>query len=88
MDLNSRLTIPSDLVWRKMDDNTVVVSPKTGKVRVLNGIGSLIWEALTAGESISDIQASIIAQYNIMPEQANRDIQTFLADLQKRGLVK
>lgn len=83
----NELIIPTDLVWRKMDDNTIVVSPKNGKVRVLNDVGTLIWEELAAGQSVSDIHQRIIAEYDITAEQAAQDLHNFLCDLQQRGLV-
>lgn len=38
--------IANDLIWRLLDNNAVVVSPHVGEVRVLNGIGTVIWQLL------------------------------------------
>ena len=79
--------IKSNLIWRQVDENTVVVSPQSGQMRVLNGVGSTIWQLLAQNQSPEAIAAHIVNHYDVSAEQAQTDLQTFLADLDKRQLL-
>ncbi|MFQ5398404.1 MAG: PqqD family protein [Anaerolineae bacterium] len=82
-----RARIAPGLIWRQLDENTVIVSPEEGKVRVLNGVGSTIWQLLVEKRSKADIEAHLAAHYDVSPEKASEDLQAFLADLGRRGLI-
>jgi hypothetical protein len=79
--------IDSQLIWRFLDDNAVVVSPSRGKVRVFNGVGTTIWKLLAEEKQVEEIEETIVDQYNVSPEQARTDLQTFLDELTEKGLL-
>lgn len=76
-----------NLVWRVLDDGVVVVSPQQGQVRVLNRVGTTIWELIDGRHTITDLETALVEQYDVSLEQAGRDLQSFLADLTERGLL-
>ena len=80
--------IGSNLIWRQVDENTVVVSPQSGEMRVLNGAGSTIWQLLAEKKGLDDIVTHLVAHYAVTPEQARQDLQAFLADLDERHLLE
>jgi hypothetical protein len=82
-----RPQIVSDLVWQTIDDDAVVVSPQSGTIRVLNGIGTVIWLMLSEGEDPAQILAHLVEQYDVSLEQAQDDLQAFLNELQARELI-
>ena len=51
------------LVWREVDDGTVVVTPKAGEIRVLNQVGTTIWEMSDGRHTVADIEAKLIKTY-------------------------
>lgn len=79
--------IAPDLIWRLLDNNAVVVSPRVGEVRVLNGVGTIIWQLLVEGHSTSDIEEHLVEHYDVSPEQARRDLDGFFGDLTERGVL-
>lgn len=79
--------VAPEIIWRQLDENAVVVSPKVGKVRVFNGSGTLIWQMLTQNESLAAIRERLVQTYDVTPEQAEADLQRFVADLTQRGLL-
>ncbi len=79
--------LKSDLIWRQVDENTVVVTPQSGKMRVLNGVGSLIWQLLSENQSREIILDHIVNRYDIPVEQAGADLDKFLAELEARNLL-
>lgn len=79
--------LPDGLIWRETDDGVVVVDPASGKVRVLNGVGSTIWQRLAAGDTIADIIAHLTAEYDVSAEVARDDLDAFLTDLRDRNML-
>ncbi len=80
---------PQELIWHETEDGTVIVSPTAGKVRVLNNVGTTIWELMDGQHTVADIEQVLITTYAKVPAtQINEDLSTFLYDLDRRGLVK
>ncbi len=79
--------VAPEVIWRQLDENAVVVSPKVGKVRVFNGSGTLIWQMLAQNEPLAAICERLVQTYDVTPEQAEADLQRFVADLTQRGLL-
>lgn len=57
-------------------------------VYTLNEIGTAVWEALASPTSVARIVDVIVGDYDVTPEQARRDVDDFLADLARLGLVQ
>lgn len=83
----SQPQIANDLIWRLLDNNAVVVSPHVGEVRVLNGIGTVIWQLLVEKKSPEQIEEYLVANYDVSHEKAQKDIQFFFNDLTDRGIL-
>ncbi|MFO7536624.1 MAG: PqqD family protein [Chloroflexota bacterium] len=81
-------TVTNEIIWRQLDDNAVIVSPQTGEVRVLNEVGTLIWQMLTDRHSVADIVNHLANNYQVTPQQAQQDVALFLQELHERGLVQ
>lgn len=79
--------VTSGLISRVLDGNTVIVAPHVGKVRILNPVGSFIWQLLNEGQSRTQIESHLSQKYAISAEQAQQDLETFLTDLKQRGLL-
>ncbi len=87
MNTETEPRIAPDLIWRMLDDNAVVVSPRVGEVRVLNGVGTVIWQLLVACKSREEILSHLVANYQVTHVQAAADLDSFLLDLAEKGVV-
>lgn len=88
--MNTILTTPRvapDLIWRLLDDNAVVVSPGAGEVRVLNQVGTVIWQLLVEENSTGEIENFLISNYEVSQTRAKNDLQLFFDDLIERGIL-
>lgn len=83
----SQPQIANDLIWRLLDNNAIVVSPHVGEVRVLNGMGTVIWQLLVEKKSQDQIEDFLVANYDVTHEDAQKDIQEFIRDLTDRGIL-
>jgi hypothetical protein len=81
------------MVFRKIEDETILVPirNKVGDLQniyVLNEVGARIWELLDGNREIEKISNIISSEYDIMPEEAERDIRDFIEDLGSIGAIK
>jgi hypothetical protein len=81
-------TVANEIIWRQLDNNAVIVSPQSGEVRVLNHLGTVIWQMLTEQYSVADIVDHLTDNYQVTPIQAQQDVILFLQELNERGLIR
>jgi len=79
--------VAPDLVWRLLDDNAVVVSPRAGEVRVLNRVGTIIWQLLIEENSPSEIEEYLVTHFKVNRNDARSDLHVFFDDLTERGAI-
>jgi len=84
---DSRLIAREGVVSRQVEQETVLVLPEQGQVKVLNPVGGLIWSLLDGRRSAAAIAESVCRQFTVEPAQAQADTLAFLEDLLERGLV-
>jgi hypothetical protein len=81
-----------NLVTRSIAGETIVVPVRSGvsdmeHIHVLNEVGSRIWDLLDERTPISQIVDAICAEYEVSPEQAARDIDELLYNLETAALI-
>lgn len=79
MDDARRLKRNPDVSWRVIEGQAVLILNKEGEVQVLNELGTFIWERLE--EDPEEVVRAIVAQYEVTPEQARRDLEEFVDSL-------
>ncbi len=81
------------VVSRRVAGETLIV-PVRGKVGDLasiysfNGTGSLIWERLQSPIGLAELLSAVEQEYDVAPEQAEKDVKQFLDDMLVAGLVE
>jgi hypothetical protein len=81
-----------NIVARKIAGEIILVPIKQNagdlsSIYTLNGVGARIWELIDGTMSIEDIINSIVAGYEVTPEQAEADIVEFITKLQRINLL-
>lgn len=87
MNPNSVPSLHPDTIWRTLDDGAVIVTPRAGNVRVLNRVGTAIWELIDGENSLSDIEKRLVRDFDVPFEQARRDLLTFMEELERRDMI-
>ena len=80
-------TVPG-IAARKIGAETVVVSPESGKVFVLNQTGGLIWELCDGTRSLGELARPLADQFGVSLEQARSDVKELVDALAQRRLVE
>jgi hypothetical protein len=84
---DTKLSIPAHVMSRLVDDETVLLDLQSGMYFGLDGVGQLIWEGISRGESLGAIAAVIASEYEVDEAQALNDAIEFTSDLVERGLL-
>ncbi len=79
--------VASDLIWRLLDDNAILVSPRIGEVRVLNRVGTIVWQLLVEENSPEYIEDYLVTNFQVTCQQAQTDLKIFFEDLKDRGII-
>jgi hypothetical protein len=72
---------------RLVDGEMVLVHPAQGKVRVLNRVGSRLWELADGRHSVEEMAGIIADEYGVDHDRARADSLAFFADLADRGVL-
>lgn len=91
-DLKSILSHSSSIVTRKTGSEYVLV-PVTNNIADMNSVytlnetGAFIWEQIDGKKSIAEIIEAVISEYEISPEEAEKDMMEFIENLSKYLIV-
>ena len=72
---------------RIIEGEAVIVIPQEGLARILNQVGSRIWELMDGGRTVADIVEIISREFEVSPEEAREDILDFLRELENKKMV-
>lgn len=85
--LETRVRRADDAAWRIIDGQAAIVSADTQRMRVLNEVGSRIWE-LCDGRSLAEIVTALGSEFDAGPQKIETDAIAFASDLVKRGMLQ
>jgi len=87
MDLNTVLSKSPDAASRTYDGQATIVLPSRAEVKVLNELGSRVWDAIDGRRTLAQILATLLEEYDVPREQAERDVLDFVGELRTQGMV-
>ena len=87
MQLETKLTVPPQVMSRLVGDETVLLDLASGVYFGVDGVGQRVWEAVVEGNSLEQIAAVIVNEYNVDEAQAQADVLAFAQELVERGLL-
>ena len=85
---DSKVSLSPDVMVREVGGETVVLDLKTEKYLGLDEIATSMWQALTAAESVEAAYEVLAANYDVEGEQLRRDLDDFIQELIKLGLIE
>lgn len=75
-------TTPND------EDGSVLINLESGKVFSLNGVGAKVWTMLEQGLTFKSVIDVITQEYEVSPQQLKEDVETFIHELEGKGLLQ
>ena len=77
-----------DEVSCKLGDEAAILGLKNSVYYGLNSVGARIWELLREPKSLEEVQRTIVGEYDVRSEQAEKDVQQFLRGMMAEGLIE
>jgi hypothetical protein len=57
-------------------------------VITLNGTGACVWELLAQERTVDELANAVAVRFDVTPEHARADVQTFLDEIGKLGIIE
>lgn len=74
--------------FRLFEGEIIIAVPGGEYMEVLNETGSRIWDLLDGSRGLKAIAAVIAEEYDVTPEDAERDVREFVEELSRRRLLE
>ena len=75
------------LPFQKLDEETIVVDPRSREVHLLNETAARIWELLASPCSVDELVATLDEEYDAPVAELRSEIEELLGGFQDKGLV-
>ena len=76
------------LPFQRMDEDAIVVDPRTREVHLLNETAARIWELLETATSVGELTELLAEEYEgATPEALRGEVEACLGDLGGKGLL-
>jgi len=66
----------------------VILNLKTGVYFGLNEVGARIWSLIQHPQSVRDLRAALLAEYEVEPDVCDRDLLQLLQELEAADLIE
>ena len=84
-----RVVAPESVMIRTFDDGeSVLLHLETEHYFGLNAVGSRMWELLTSSESIEAAYAALLDEYEVEPENLQKDLEELVSQLVDSKLLE
>lgn len=93
IELDKIFAVSDDVVARKIEDEFIIVPLAAGvgdmedELYSLNDVGLAIWERLDGKASLRQIVAMLASEYEVAPEELERDVRGFVGELVGRRML-
>lgn len=86
--LNSRVVATNEQVAATMDGEVVILGFQSGSYYGLDQVGAFVWDLLQQPQSVAEIRDAILAEYDVAPNECERDLLALLDDMATKQLIE
>ena len=80
--------IDPDVIFRRVDDELVLVKIASNEIFALNPTGGRIWESLSEGSDIDRTVELLLETYDAPEEEVRLEVESFVAELRRQGFIR
>ena len=77
-----------DMPSTELDQETILMSIDAGAYYGLEGPARAIWDHLATPLTFSALVDRLVTEYNVAPETCAADVEQFLAEMEREGLIR
>jgi hypothetical protein len=85
--VRARFRPGSDTAVEHLGDEVVLIHLKTDRLFVLNRTGSRIWELLSSGHEVTEIEQQVLGEFAATRDEVAADVRSLLESLQREQLI-
>ena len=74
--------------WRELDGEIVALDLRTSTYLAVNRTGAVLWPALTAGASHTDLVDLVVDAFPVARPTAEQGVDAFLDELRRQDLLE
>src|SRR5579859_4195611 len=82
------LAAAPDQVSCDIGSQMAILNLKSGIYYGLDSVGSRVWELVQTPRRFGDVEANLLAEYDVQPERLGPDLRTLCQQLVKAGLIE
>ena len=82
------ITAAADQASVDLDDEAAILNLKTGIYFGLNEVGAWVWRLIQQPRTVAEIRAAMLAEFEVAPDDCQRDLQALLRDLAQHQLIE
>jgi PqqD family protein of HPr-rel-A system len=75
------------LPFQKLEEETIVVDPRSREVHLLNDTAGRVWELLAAACSLDELTEALAEEYDATPQAMRAGVEELLQGLRDKGLL-
>jgi PqqD family protein of HPr-rel-A system len=75
------------LPFQKLEEETIVVDPRTREVHLLNDTAARVWELLASSSTLDELTEALAEEYDATPETLRAGVEELLGGLREKGLL-
>jgi hypothetical protein len=80
--------IPEDVMEKRLEGTTVLLSVRTGFYYTLNATGGRMWQLLREGRSPEEVVEAVAREHGETRERVEADLSKLVRDLENEGLIR
>ncbi len=84
----AKVVVPEGVLVRELGGESVILNLNSESYFGLDDVGTRMWAALTAAESIEAACQSLLEEYDVNPEKLTEDLDALIDKLVAQGLLE
>ena len=77
------------VVFRKVDNEAVLLDTRAGVYFGLNETGSLLWSVIEGGSAtLEDLRAALVSAFDAVPDSLSADLEAWLSEMKEHDLLE
>ena len=76
-----------ELPYQKLDEETIVVDPRSREVHLLNETAARVWELLASPHSLDELAAALGEEYDAPAVELRAGVEELIGGFRDKGLL-